>query len=78
VKWYVEDGNDVALEIAAELCLSAMTTSLLLVEATAQKMMQEMSVSPFSEASFALHLLLEQKPTQFATEQALTALGGKR
>jgi hypothetical protein len=68
----------VALEIAAELCLSAMTTSLLLVEATAQKMMQEMSVSLFSEASFALHLLIEQKPTQFATEQALKALGGKR
>jgi hypothetical protein len=78
VRWYIEDGNEVALEIAAELCLSAMTTSLLLVEATAQKMMQETSVSLFSEASFALYLLLEQKPTQFATEQAIKALGGKR
>lgn len=78
MKWYIENGNELALEIAAELCLSAMTTSLLLNEAAAQKMIREMSVSPFSEASLALHLLLKQKPTHFVTEQAIKALGGKK
>ena len=78
MKWYIENGNEVALDIAAELCLSAMTTSLILNEAGAEKMIRQMSVSPFSEASFALHLLLKQKPTYFVTEEARKALGGKR
>jgi hypothetical protein len=68
----------VALEIAAELCLSAVTTSHLLAEATAQKMVQDVAVSPVAEAAFALHHLLERKPTKFATERALEALGGRR
>jgi hypothetical protein len=75
VKWYVANGNDVAIDIAAELCLSAMAASLVLTEEAAQKLMQEMSVSPFSEAALALHYLLTEQPGHFMTEQALKALG---
>lgn len=66
-----------ALDIAAELCLSAMAASLVLTEDAAQKLMQEMSVSPFSEAALALHHLLADQPAHFMTEQALKALGSK-
>jgi len=66
-----------ALDIAAELCLSAMAASLVLTEEAAQKLMQEMSVSPFSEAALALHLLLTERPAHFLREQAIKALGSK-
>ena len=65
------------MDIAAELCLSAMAASLVLTEEAAQKLMQEMSVSPFSEAALALHYLLTEQPGHFMTEQALKALGSK-
>lgn len=66
-----------ALDIAAELCLSAMAASLVLTEEAAQTLMQEMSVSPFSEAALALHLLLTKNPAHFLRQQAMTALGSK-
>lgn len=77
VKWYVTNGNVMALDIAAELCLSAMAASLVLTEDAAQKLMREMSVSPFSEAALALHELLIARPAHFVTEQAIKALGSK-
>lgn len=49
----------------------------MLTEEAAQKLMQEMSVSPFSEAALALHYLLTEQPGHFMTEQALKALGSK-
>lgn len=66
-----------ALDITAELCLSAMAASLVLTEEAAQQLMQEMSVSPFSEASLALHELLAARPAHFVREQAIKALGSK-
>lgn len=77
MKWYAVNGNETALEVAAELCLSAMAASLVLTEHAAQKLMQEMSVSPFSEAALALHFLLTQTPSHFVSEQAIKALGSK-
>lgn len=66
-----------ALDISAELCLSAMAASLVLTDEAAQKLMQEMSVSPFSEAALALHVLLTENPAHFVREQAIKALGSK-
>ena len=66
MKWYTENGNDMALVMAAELRLAAMTTSVLL------------TVPPFSEAASSLLLLLIQGPSQFTSEQAIRGLGGEK
>lgn len=67
-----------ALLAAAELCLRAMTTSLMLLnEDAARSMMREMPTSPFSEAAMSLNLLLSRKPDNFVNEQAIKALVGK-
>lgn len=66
-----------ALDVAAELCLSAMAASLVLTEEAAQKLMREMCVSPFSESALALHALLIENPNHFVKEQAIKALGSK-
>lgn len=67
-----------ALLVAAELCLGAMTTSLMLLnEDAVQAMMQEMPITPFSEAATSLNLLLSRKPDDFVNEQAIKALVGE-
>jgi hypothetical protein len=70
--------ND-ALDIAMELAMAVFrqSASPFKDEQAARPIIQETSVSPYSEAALAMDALLSLKPHHFVSNQAIAALGGE-
>uniref|UniRef100_A0A7S1VM81 Uncharacterized protein n=1 Tax=Grammatophora oceanica TaxID=210454 RepID=A0A7S1VM81_9STRA len=76
--WFAGRYVDGVLDIAAELSLStfSIAESAFSEEEPARLILQEMPVSPFSEAANAMRILLTRQPSHFISQQAMAALGG--